>query len=193
MLFWVIAIPILWVRPKWKLLAALCAVQATLLVALVWGSSGFYQEAIERYPQIMGDHWAALVASVPLNVGMFAVVGGLVVIGRKLVAGRNGRQANVAANMGTSESRSEHRDQPESDARNTMKIPRWLIWAALGVVVALLLGYVLEGRGQRDTFAEWLTFHGYHRRGDLFSAPFWAAAGFAIGALGSILRQSPPK
>lgn len=75
MLVWFIAIPLLWITPQWRLLAFLCAVQITLLVALVWSSSGFYREAIQRYPEVMSEHWASLLAGVQLNVGLFAVVG----------------------------------------------------------------------------------------------------------------------
>ena len=68
---------------------------------------------------------------------------------------------------------------------------RWLAGGVLGAVAAVLVGFRVE-RGHGSSLPEWLFDMESYSHMDLstpFSAPYWAAAGFIIGALWIVVRD----
>lgn len=73
-----------------------------------------------------------------------------------------------------------------SNAPDKRPLRPWMLWAALGGLAGLVIGFLLERRGY-DSFAEWL-FDWATYRGDA-SAWLWLLIGAAIGALIGALRS----
>lgn len=77
-----------------------------------------------------------------------------------------------------------------------MKHFRWMAGGVVGACITLLVGFRVEmtvGWWPRMTLADWLLYHDtqVHLSNGLptYSAPYWAVAGFLIGALLVVLRQ----
>jgi hypothetical protein len=77
-----------------------------------------------------------------------------------------------------------------------MKRLRWIAGGVLGAAVALLVGFRVEmmsGGWPVSSLPEWITYSQPHVHLPLqmpaYSAPYWALAGFVVGALWIVLRE----
>jgi hypothetical protein len=173
-------------------------IPAVALVSAIWEPI-FYElvskrdavrmgEPVLHFPTDWRDYLIMSVVAYALFVAVASLFYGLkrayVWASPEATAKRRGERAVELATAEPSSAPSQQTNPPNATEifRGVMQ-KRWLLWGALGTVVALLLGYVVEGVRGYGSLSNWLMDSGEN------SPLFWAAAGFAIGALGSVLLR----
>lgn len=179
MIFFVVGLPILWRIPRWWLWAVLCLTHATVSILLIGSFEDFYRELASQYPFTSG-RWEAMWGSIPINLGAFAAAGAAVVAFRKTSLAKKRLASNVAPPQQIDPLGVTHLDPG-------ILTKKWVLWACLGMLVCVILGYLVE-RGGYGSLPGWLSDS---FESENFSPLFWAAAGFAIGAIGSALAERP--